>query len=299
MFFTKSRNRKHVLSFIENQDYEAASKLLSAYETEKSLKTKDTVELKLTIERGIKAAELEEKQQKVISDLESALEEKDLDLARKALNQFGQEKIFDREKLQELESKIYDWTEEGLYDRIQTVQGNDKVNLSDWYLHLYPETNHRKEVLRELVFASCSGLLNKFKENRYFDKVIDTIENTNKLLGKYFKNEFVLNDLVPIEELTRSAEEYLRDAKFLNSEGKLSMGAEVKHIYLDNSDKRWNESYFKERENSFPSGSEGKIIGLAGRNVFVKFENTRGHEWRSDWSGLSNYWGVEGKSVAE
>ncbi len=279
-------------------NYELASRLLKNFEKEPSLKIEDDTRLRLDLET-----------KKEVSQLESAIEENNYN---NAADQFAVLKKSGRHtsnELSALEKKVDEISESRMFEKIVAAPADEKrIELAEQYLKIHSGGIHRKEAISYLLVSSFSNISTELLEAKL---KVNTIEFTgyhrkitriNSILERYSAESISLSKIVQIDELaekviaaaTKSPYEYT---------GQISTGCFVKVTPAANN--LFESGYVRQRDNSFPKGSIGKVIdfrevvgdvpGGKYNKLVVQFSDMVWAKGTSQWSELKKYWAKAGE----
>ncbi len=285
-----SENAAEVEKALKSNDVTLAKRLLSSLK-KGHLALDDVVKLELTLERKLLKQRIERK-------FHENLNAYNLDGANKVIADAERSGVYRQPEIQELERRVYNSTEQGLFVSIQEKRGNEKVDLAREYLNHYPQGAHRKRAIEELLIGGFSAFTDSLREGEPVGKVYSWITYLEVRLQQFSGEGVTLPFLQKYgETLTALVQGYI--GKDLPGDGKITLNDTVR-VTGSSIDFAWNGDYRAERDGTFPIGSEGKVIAVIKETIYVKFPEQKSYAWKTDWAnpGPADLWEGNKKNVA-
>lgn len=273
---------KRIQDALDQNKYEVVEALLA-----------ESKEFLLTEERI--SYELELKKQKNTKDITQAIEIYDEKTAKEKLEELKKLSNFTQTEKKGLEEKIYQITEEGLFEKIK--KSKEKSALCEKFISIHSESTRRRQVIKFMLEERTNQFLNAIKNSESFDETHQKLEFLASNLEKYSREHIELIELT-FEELNKSGEDYLKE---IAKNKKMRIGTKVRITPKGEKETKYKDEYISQREGVIRGGSIGKVLGFTNNEAIVESEDIINENgWRESWSTIQEYWKKYGrKNIAE
>lgn len=284
----EGRNAHQIRAVIKAKDYDKASELFGKYQANGGIDNEDVSALALelnTLKRDNKKGELER-------DLEKVLAAHDLPGARVELEKLRNDGFYTAGEIAALEERVADYGEDRIFNTLMLSPSAERSALIDRYLVLYPQGPHASDVARVALIDALETVEGAMRKGETLQRVKPLLDTLYSRATVSAAEGVVIN---PVLDFERLADDYANDAYIEvakpSEEGNfVRTVAELKDEF--------SYAYFEDRSKNIPLGSVGKVVGVDGKERFVRFDGIR-MEWKTEWSSLVGYWKDGPKNVGK
>ncbi len=278
-------------SMIDRGDYEKAKALLERTTQKSQLREVDEQDLRNTLENALNKREL-------TKNFENKILLEGVNNANRILTELRSTGLFNDAEITAFENKVSSYTETGFLTRVTNSNGEEKIQLTDQYLRMYPNGTNKKQIIKEVLVDQFSVLTNYLSNNRLLNQTYSHTVRLNSLLEQNSKENINLAGLVNIETLLASASTY---SPAETSSAELIEGSSVIVSPLRAEETGLGADYVEQRDVTFSPGSTGTIVGITDEKTdfyVVEFPNITEYYWgESQWGPLLKYWKEDKKNV--
>ncbi|MBU1202345.1 MAG: hypothetical protein KJ583_00750 [Nanoarchaeota archaeon] len=287
---------EYIQKLVVNHDFKNAEKLLSEYEEKNLLRPEDKVDVQRKLKKEKQNAETKKEKERLSKSLDEKLESLDFFGANKVLKEIKEKELYSNDELTAFNNKVYDETEEGIMNKLRYTQAeNKKIYLMKKYLSRYPQGEHRKKAVKELLINHFQELEISMDLKTDFDKVYYKLEELNNDLKKHSKEEVSLQKIINTQELAQKARQY--PDQIIEQEQKTPIITKDKVIVTGlQDDGNWSQKYLRDRNKAIPKNSTGIVITID-RSIYVRFSDLKDCKWETVWKKLKPYWTDKEKNV--
>lgn len=273
---------------LKKDDLELASRLLNSYERSRSMSEEDLVKFRLQIDR-----------RNGIREFNGAIRQGE-NAARPVLERLVNSKIYDSAILSRFRKQLNDSTEQGSFSRLDHAPVDERIELSQRYLRVYPNGLHNKVVVQHLFVDNFSRLFDYFDRAADYEATRRQIATLNLLMQQYGDMNIPLSRLVPIDDLLSKYNKYVRNLSNENPQGKVQVGSVVRILDINWQNIHYNNNYLRIRDTNYLVGSIGEVVS-ADRDedeFCVRFNGVKRKQGWRDYDHCSKSWRGNRKNIA-
>ncbi len=281
---------KYAQELAKEHKFDLAEKVFAEYKEQKLLRPED----KIRIDAEIKKERLDAEKQTEISEVENLIS-KSIPDARAKLEDMKTKRIFTKNEISELESKIYKKSEEGLREAMLRPGGGPiKKSICEEYLSKYSQGEYRQEAIRQLFIVQLGELKSQLKDFTEFKTVYSNVTKLNNDLAKYKDEGISLAWIIDFKSIEKDAKTYADSLDHVSDESFFTN----QRVRFTKTRYELPEDYINERDKLIPKGATGKIIDIkkpfsGSYTYIVRIDEADDFPWTQGWD-VSDYW-IEGK----
>jgi hypothetical protein len=197
--------------------------------------------------------------------------------------------LYNLEQISSFEKKINLFNEENLFNEIISSDLEGRSELSEKYLSLHQNGQHRGKVIRYLFLDNLGVLSGKLRIKAQFSELMPQINKLNQMFEKYSKEKIDVSSSSLNSILNRADNLLSLDSLMVPAED-LKEGDLVK-VFNSESNQFWTEEYSSQRNDIIPMNSVGIVKKIDNpHHILIEIKSQTKGTWSENWEEFVKYY---------